>query len=138
MKISDRYPVKVVNMKILESAEDYLEMILVIKRKKGSVRSIDIAREMNFSKPSVSIAMKKLKEDGLITIGEGHDIDLTPEGREIAERIYERHVVLSQILVHLGVEETTAVKEACRIEHVISQDSFEKLKTAAKNGKFIS
>jgi len=129
---------KVVNMKILESAEDYLEMILVIKRKKGSVRSIDIAREMNFSKPSVSIAMKKLKEDGLITIGEGHDIDLTPEGREIAERIYERHVVLSQILVRLGVEETTAVKEACRIEHVISQDSFEKLKTAAKNGKFIS
>jgi len=125
-------------MKILESAEDYLEMILVIKRKKGSVRSIDIAREMNFSKPSVSIAMKKLKEDGLITIGEGHDIDLTPEGREIAERIYERHVVLSQILVRLGVEETTAVKEACRIEHVISQDSFEKLKTAAKNGKFIS
>lgn len=124
-------------MKIFESAEDYLEMILVIKRKKGSVRSIDIAREMNFSKPSVSIAMKKLKEDELITIGEGHEIDLTPTGKEIAERIYERHVIISQILMKLGVEETTAVKEACRIEHVISQDSFEKLKTAAAQGHII-
>ena len=117
-------------MKIYESAEDYLEMILVIQRKKGAVRSIDIAREMNFSKPSVSIAMKKLKEDGLITVNEYHEIDLTPRGKEIAETIYERHVVLSEILTKLGVEETTAVKEACRIEHVISQDSFEKLKSA--------
>lgn len=121
-------------MKILESAEDYLEMILVIKRKKGAVRSIDIAREMNFSKPSVSIAMKKLKEDDLITINENHEIDLTPAGKEIAERIYERHVVLSEILMKIGVEETTAVKEACRIEHVISQDSFEKLKSAVREG----
>ena len=117
-------------MKIYESAEDYLEMILVIQRKKGAVRSIDIAREMNFSKPSVSIAMKKLKEDGLITVNEYHEIDLTPRGKEIAETIYERHIVLSEILTKLGVEETTAVKEACRIEHVISQDSFEKLKPA--------
>ena len=117
-------------MKIYESAEDYLEMILVIQRKKVAVRSIDIAREMNFSKPSVSIAMKKLKEDGLITVNEYHEIDLTPRGKEIAETIYERHVVLSEILTKLGVEETTAVKEACRIEHVISQDSFEKLKSA--------
>ena len=124
-------------MKIYESAEDYLEMILVIKRKKGSVRAIDIAREMNFSKPSVSIAMKKLLEDCLITINPGREIDLTPAGREIAERIYERHVVISQILMKIGVEETTAVKEACRIEHVISQDSFEKLKTAVKEGQFI-
>ena len=121
-------------MKIYESAEDYLEMILVIKRKKGSVRSIDIAREMNFSKPSVSIAMKKLLEDGLISINPRREIDLTPAGREIAERIYERHVVISEILMRIGVEETTAVKEACRIEHVISQDSFEKLKNAAKKG----
>lgn len=124
-------------MKILESAEDYLEMILVIKRKKGTVRSIDIAHEMNFSKPSVSIAMKKLREENLITINPSHEIDLTPEGKEIAERIYERHVVISKILMKLGVEETTAVKEACRIEHVISQDSFEKLKTAVKDGHFI-
>ena len=83
-------------MKILESAEDYLEMILVLKRKKGTVHSIDIAREMNFSKPSVSIAMKKLKEDNLITINNHHEIDLTDAGREIAERIYERHIVLSK------------------------------------------
>ena len=122
-------------MKIYESAEDYLEMILVIKRKKGTVRSIDIAREMNFSKPSVSIAMKKLLEDGLISINPGREIDLTPAGREIAERIYERHVVISEILMKIGVEETTAVKEACRIEHVISQDSFEKLKAAVQTGK---
>ena len=124
-------------MKIYESAEDYLEMILVIKRKKGTVRSIDIAREMNFSKPSVSIAMKKLLQDGLITFNPGREIDLTPAGREIAERIYERHIIISEILMKLGVEETTAVKEACRIEHVISQDSFEKLKTAVKDGHFI-
>ena len=124
-------------MKILESAEDYLEMILVIKRKKGSVRSIDIAHEMNFSKPSVSIAMKKLREENLITINPSHEIDLTPRGKEIAEWIYERHIVLSKILMKLGVEETTAVKEACRIEHVISQDSFEKLKTAVSQGNYI-
>lgn len=124
-------------MQIHESAEDYLEMILVLKRKKGTVRSIDIAREMNFSKPSVSIAMKKLREEGFITIEQDHEIELTPKGREIAETIYERHVVISQILMKIGVEETTAVKEACRIEHVISQDSFEKLKEAGKAGNLI-
>ncbi len=124
-------------MKIHESAEDYLEMILVLKRKKGAVRSIDIAREMNFSKPSVSIAMKKLREEGLITIGEDHEIELTPEGEQIAETIYERHVVISRILMKIGVDETTAVKEACRIEHVISQDSFEKLKAAGKAGNIL-
>lgn len=124
-------------MKIYESAEDYLEMILVLKKKKGAVHSIDIAREMNFSKPSVSIAMKKLKEENLITINENRVIDLTDSGRKIAETIYERHVVLSEILKKLGVEETTAVKEACRIEHVISQDSFEKIKEALKKGNYI-
>ena len=103
-------------------------MILVLKRKKGTVHTIDIAREMNFSKPSVSIAMKKLQEDNLITINKHHEIELTESGRDIAERIYERHVVISEILKKIGVEETTAVKEACRIEHVISQDSFEKIK----------
>jgi Mn-dependent DtxR family transcriptional regulator len=92
---------------------------------------------MNFSKPSVSIAMKKLLQDGLITFNPGREIDLTPAGREIAERIYERHIIISQILMKIGVEETTAVKEACRIEHVISQDSFEKLKAAVKQGHFI-
>ena len=125
-------------MKIHESAEDYLEMILVLQRKKGAVRSIDIAREMNFSKPSVSIAMKKLREENLITINDGREIELTDEGKQIAEQIYERHVVLSQVLMSIGVEETTAVKEACRIEHVISQDSFEKLKAACKKGELLT
>ena len=124
-------------MKIMKAAEDYLEMILVLKKKKGAVHSIDIAREMNFSKPSVSIAMKKLKEENLITINENREIDLTDSGREIAETIYERHIVLSEILKKLGVEETTAVKEACRIEHVISQDSFEKIKEALKRGNYL-
>lgn len=117
-------------MNIHESAEDYLEMILVLKRKKGSIHSIDIAREMNFSKPSVSIAMKKLREENLITINEHHEIDLTDAGRKIAETIYERHVFISETLMKLGIDETTAVKEACRIEHVISQETFEKLKAA--------
>ena len=124
-------------MKIYESAEDYLEMILMLKKKNGTVRAIDIAREMNFSKPSVSIAMKKLREEGFITMSGKRDIELTPQGLEIAETIYERHVVLSKILMKIGVEETTAVKEACRIEHVISQDSFEKLKAAAGAGKIL-
>ena len=124
-------------MKILESAEDYLEMILVLQKKAGRVHAIDIAREMNFSKPSVSIAMKKLREDDLITINERREIELTPAGQEIAEKIYERHIVISQILMKIGVDETTAVKEACRIEHVISEDSFEKLKAAARSGDLI-
>ena len=124
-------------MQYTDSIENQNKMILVLKRKKGTVRSIDIAREMNFSKPSVSIAMKKLREEGFITIEQDHEIELTPKGREIAETIYERHVVISQILMKIGVEETTAVKEACRIEHVISQDSFEKLKEAGKAGNLI-
>ena len=115
-------------MKILESAEDYLEMILVIKRKKGTVRSIDIAHEMNFSKPSVSIAMKKLREENLITINPSHEIDLTPEGKEIAERIYERHVILQKCFMAIGVPEDTAEQDACRIEHVISDESFNAIK----------
>ena len=115
-------------MKVNESAENYLETILVLSEKKGNVRAIDIANELNFSKPSVSIAMKKLQEDNLITVNQHHEIDLTESGREIAERIYERHIVISEILMKIGVDETTAVKEACRIEHVISQDSFEKIK----------
>ena len=116
------------------SAEDYLETILVLHNRKGMVRSIDIANELGYSKPSVSIAMKKLREENLITINQGHEIELTEEGRKIAEQIYERHVLISRILIKIGVDETTAVKEACRIEHVISQDSFEKLKAAVKEG----
>ncbi len=120
-------------MKIHESAEDYLEMILVLQRKKGNVRSIDIVREMNFSKPSISIAMKKLRNDGLITIDEDHYIHLSDEGQAIAEKIYERHIVIGKMLMKIGVDETTAFKEACRMEHVISQDTFEKMKAAINN-----
>ncbi len=122
-----------VKMKIHESAEDYLEMILVLQRKKGNVRSIDIVREMNFSKPSISIAMKKLRNDGLITIDEDHYIHLSDEGQAIAEKIYERHIVIGKMLMKIGVDETTAFKEACRMEHVISQDTFEKMKAAINN-----
>lgn len=120
-------------MKIHESAEDYLEMILVLQRKKGNVRSIDIVREMNFSKPSISIAMKKLRNDGLITIDEDRCIHLTDEGQAIAEKIYERHIVIGKMLMQIGVDEATAFKEACRMEHVISQDTFEKMKAAFNN-----
>jgi Mn-dependent DtxR family transcriptional regulator len=114
-------------MKILESAEDYLEMILVIKRKKGSVRSIDIAHEMNFSKPSVSIAMKKLRENGFIRMDVNGLITLTPEGREIAERIYSRHKLLTRVLEAIGVDPRKAEDEACKIEHDIDDDTYEKI-----------
>lgn len=119
-------------MKIHESAENYLETILMIKQKKGGVRSIDIANELEFSKPSVSIAMKNLRENGYITVDESGYISLTDSGREIAERMYERHTTLSNWLISLGVNETVAVEDACRIEHVISAESFEAIKKIIK------
>ena len=119
-------------MKIHESAENYLETILMIKQKKGVVRSIDIANELEFSKPSVSIAMKNLRENGYITVDESGYISLTDSGREIAERMYERHTTLSNWLISLGVNETVAVEDACRIEHVISAESFEAIKKIIK------
>lgn len=114
-------------MKIQESAENYLETILVLKGRKGEVRSIDIANEMNFSRPSVSHAMKQFRENGLIVMDENGYIELTDNGKEIAERIYERHTLLSEFLMELGVEETTAKEDACRMEHAISEESFRKL-----------
>ena len=115
-------------MKIQESAEDYLESILLLKQKKGAVRSIDIVHYLAFSKPSVSRAMSLLRENGYIQMAKEGWIELTDAGREIAERIYERHRLLSQWLVKLGVPEEIAVKDACRIEHDISSETFEKLK----------
>ncbi|MDO4541287.1 MAG: metal-dependent transcriptional regulator [Bacillota bacterium] len=115
-------------MKIQQSAEDYLETILVLSRKKPEVRSIDIAHEMNFSKPSVSHAMKLLRERGYINMSKEGFITLTDSGRKIAETIYERHVFLTENLIRLGVAPEIASEDACRIEHVISQESFEKLK----------
>ena len=115
-------------MRVYESAEDYLEAILVIGRRRGTVRSIDIANELHFSKPSVSVAMKNLREKGHIQ-GDGSGfITLTPSGREIAEMIYERHRLLSSWLMRLGVPAETAQQDACRIEHVISRESFEAIK----------
>lgn len=114
-------------MKIKESAENYLEAILIIKKQKGSVRSIDIAHELNFSKPSVSVAMKALKDDGYITIDEG-SISLTEKGLSVAESVYERHEVIASLLISLGVSNEVAYEDSCKIEHVISEETFLKLK----------
>lgn len=115
-------------MIIKESAENYLETILMLKRRTGFVRSIDIANELNFSKPSVSIAMKHFREDGYIVIGEDGGINLTDKGMEIAERVYERHNIIARALMALGVDEKTAYEDSCKIEHDLSQQTFEKIK----------
>ncbi len=115
-------------MAIYESAEDYLETILKLRQKQGQVRSIDIVAELHYSKPSVSVAMKKLRESGHVCMDENGLLTLTPSGEAIAQRIYERHRVLARMLTALGVDEDTAAQEACRIEHVISDDTFEKIK----------
>ena len=115
-------------MKILESAENYLETILILHERLPQVRSIDIVNELGFSKPSVSVAMKGLREKGLILMDSDGYITLTDSGNEIAEMIYERHKLLSKWLIWLGVNEETATEDACRIEHVVSKESFEKLK----------
>lgn len=114
-------------MQIKESAENYLETILILKMRLGTVRSIDIANELSFSKPSVSIAMKNLRENGYITI-DGGNIELTEKGMDIAKKIYERHTIISEWLVNIGVSEKTASEDACRIEHVISEESFNAFK----------
>lgn len=117
-------------MQIRESAENYLETILILSQRKGKgeVRSIDIVNELEFSKPSVSVAMKNLRENGYITVNKDGYIDLTEKGAEIAEKMYERHTLLSKWLITLGVDEKTAVEDACRMEHVISAESFAAIK----------
>ena len=115
-------------LKIQESAENYLETILILSEKNAHVRSIDIATELHFTKPSVSVAMKKLRENDFIRMDSDGFITLTERGMEIAARMYERHRLLSDWLVYLGVSRETAVEDACRIEHVISQESFEKIR----------
>lgn len=119
-------------MKIHESAENYLETILMIKNKKGVVRSVDIANELDFSKPSVSVAMKNLRENGFIDVDANGYISLLDEGQTIAEKMYERHTTLSNWLISLGVPEKIAVEDACRIEHIISVETFEAIKKLAK------
>lgn len=120
-------------MKIQESAEMYLETILILGRKfGGEVRSIDIANYLEYSKPSVSVAMKHLRENGYIEMKDDGFILLTEKGRAIAEMIYERHTLLSRLLERLGVNAKTAAEDACRIEHVISEESFEAVKRYAE------
>ena len=115
-----------------ESVENYLETILVLNHRLGNVRSIDIANEMNFKKPSVSVAMKNLRVNNLILVNDEGHITLTDEGRRIAETIYERHTALSKWLMDLGVSEKTALEDACRIEHDISAESFAAIKEHIK------
>lgn len=122
-------------MKRLESQEDYLERILQISQKKESVHAIDIAREMNFSKPSVSIAMNKLKEAGYININDKGEITLTDSGKEIAEKTLEKHVILTNMLLYLGVDEKTAKEDACRMEHDISDETWAAVKRYCEKNK---
>ena len=119
-------------MNIYESAEDYLERILILQEKKNNVRSIDIAHDMGFSKPSISVAMKKLKEAGLIDIDVHGYIALTKEGHVIADKVYERHKVLKKVLIDIGVDSEQAEKDACKVEHVISEETFEAIKKKIK------
>ena len=117
-------------MKSNESAENYLETILILSQKLPVVRSIDVSVELGFKKSSVSVAMKNLREKGYIVVSEAGYITLTESGKEIADMIYERHNFLSRWLVSLGVDEKIASEDACRIEHVISQESFSAIKNA--------
>ncbi len=119
-------------MKIQESAENYLETILILQKRNKIVRSVDIANELEFSKPSVSIAMRNLRENGYIQVESGGAITLLPAGLEIAERIFERHTLLTSWLEALGVPSEIAAEDACRMEHVISSQSFEAIKKHAE------
>ena len=115
-------------MKIQEAAENYLESILIIGKEKGQVRSIDVAHRLAVSKPTVSVTMKQFRENGYIEVDCDGLLTLTGKGREIAERIYERHVVLTELLIALGVDEKTAREDACRIEHDLSETTFARIK----------
>lgn len=115
-------------MVLHESAEDYLETILILFERNGQVRSIDIVNEMNFSKPSISIAMKKLRENGYIRMDVNGLITLTDEGRLIAERIYSRHKLLTKVLEAIGIDEKKAEDEACKIEHDIDDETYDRIR----------
>lgn len=115
-------------MKVQESRENYLEAIYVLGQRQGHVRSIDVAGYLDFSKPSVSVAVANLKSALLLTVDEGGNLHLTEAGRALAAQVYERHTLLSRVLMRLGVDEQTAAEDACRIEHVISQVTFDRIK----------
>ena len=118
-------------MKLYASGEDYLEAVLVLQRKQGMVRSVDLARHMGFSKPSISHAVGVLKNGGFLTVDDDGFLHLTFIGREIAEKIYERHLFFMEQLIAAGVDPKTAEADACRIEHIISDEGFDRLKEAA-------
>ena len=115
-------------MKILESAENYLETIYMLQQEKGTVRSIDIAHALNFSKPSVSVAMKNLRENGYVETDASGNILLTDEGLKIAQKVFERHILITNGLIALGVNPETAAADACKIEHVLSEETFAAIK----------
>jgi DtxR family Mn-dependent transcriptional regulator len=115
-------------LKLMQSGEDYLETVLVIQNRKGAVRSVDVAAELGVSKASVSIAMRHLEEAGYISMDGRRTIRLTEKGRRIAETVYERHLLFSDLFTALGVNRETALRDACRMEHAISEESFEALK----------
>jgi len=122
-------------MKVHESAENYLETILILSRKEDKVRSIDIVNELEYSKPSVSVAMKNLREKGYVIMDDDGYITLTSKGRKIADSMYERHVAISNWLVLLGVDKKTAAKDACKMEHAMSEKSFHAIKNHIENLK---
>ena len=117
-------------MKLRASGEDYLETILVLHKKTDMVRSVDVARHMGVSKPSVCVAVNTLKDGGFLAMDEDHFLHLTDVGREVAEKIYERHCFFTEQLITAGVDPKTAEADACRIEHIISDESFDRLKEA--------
>lgn len=122
-------------MKIHASGEDYLEAVLIFQKKQGMVRSIDLARHMGFSKPSISHAVGVLRDGGFLTMDEDGFLHLTDIGREVAEKIYERHQFFTEQFIAAGVDPEIAERDACRIEHAISQDTFEKIRDAHKQEK---
>ena len=121
-----------------ESLEDYLETILMLQKSRGQVRSIDIANEMNFTKPSVSVAMKNLREKGYITMDSTGYITLTEAGRQRAEDVLERHTILADLLMRIGVSKETALADACKVEHDLSEESFDAIKRALRSSKLSS
>ncbi len=122
-------------MNIYESGENYLEAILIIKERQTNVRSIDLAKEMNFSKASVSRAVNKLKDDGFINIDDSGYIELTTKGMDVASKIYERHQFFTDFLIYLGVDHSIAAEDACKIEHVLSQESYKAMKNYLTKAK---
>ncbi len=115
-------------MQIKESAENYLETILILSKRQGAVRSIDVANEMSFTKASISVAMKKLREEEYIIVENDGTIRLTEKGNNIATKVYERHQLIAEILIALGVSEETAYADSCKIEHDLSKESFDKIR----------